>query len=96
LAEGSDLPAGLRVQLDQTVAGRNEEDAFIAATVGPRYNLGQSTLVAITIPLSLIGRIRAIPMTYYQVILMNAATYALIGLAVEPFLRHRQKNELSS
>ncbi len=70
--------------------------AFIAATVGTRYNLGQSTLVAITIPLSLIGRIRAIPMTYYQVILMNAATYALIGLAVEPFLRHRQKNELSS
>ena len=26
-------------------------------------------------------------MTYYEVILLNAITYALIGLAIEPFWR---------
>ena len=61
--------------------------AFIAATVGPRYDFNHSILVAITVPLSSIGRVRSIPMSYYVSILMNAATYALIGLAVEPFWR---------
>ncbi len=61
--------------------------AFIAATVGPRYDFNHSMLLAITIPLSSIGRARAIPMTYYEVILLNAMTYALIGLAIEPFWR---------
>ncbi len=61
--------------------------AFIAATVGLRYDFNHSMLQAITIPLSSIGRARAIPMTYYEVILLNAITYALIGLAIEPFWR---------
>ncbi len=62
--------------------------AFIAATIGPHYNLGQSALVALTVPLSWIGH--RVPMTYYEVILMNAATYALIGLITEP-LWHRHR-----
>ncbi len=61
--------------------------AFIAATVGPRYDFSHSILVAITVPLSSIGRVRRIPVSYYESILMNAATYALVGLAVEPFWR---------
>jgi hypothetical protein len=64
--------------------------AFIAATVGPRYDFNHSMLVAITIPLSSIGRVHSIPMTYYEVILLNSITYALIGLAAEPFLRRRR------
>lgn len=67
--------------------------ALIAATVGPRYDLNSSTILAITIPLASIGRIRAIPMTYYEVALMNAATYALVGFGVEPFLRLRRSAE---
>jgi hypothetical protein len=65
--------------------------AFIAAIVGPRYyNFNHSVLLAVTIPLSWIGRSHGIPMTYYEVILMNAATYALVGLATEPlWRRHR-------
>jgi len=61
--------------------------AFIAATIGPHYDFNRSILLAITVPLSSLPRIRSMPMTYYEVIGMNAATYAFIGLAVEPFLR---------
>ncbi len=61
--------------------------AFIAATFGPHYDFNHSMLVAISVPLSSIGRVHRIPMTYYEVILMNAATYVLIGLAIEPFWR---------
>ena len=65
---------------------------FIAATVGPHYSdLNRSAALTITIPLSWIGRRYAIPMTYYQSILMNSATYALLGLGFEPFLRRHRK-----
>jgi len=64
--------------------------AFIAATIGPRYDFNHSMLLAATIPLSWIGRSRSIPMTYYEVIAINAATYALFGLITEPlWRRHR-------
>ncbi|HUB00482.1 MAG TPA: hypothetical protein VMA34_19275 [Terracidiphilus sp.] len=67
--------------------------AFIASTVVPHYyDLNRSMAVAITVPLSWIGRRQGIPMTYYQSILMNAATYALLGLAVEPFLRRHRSH----
>lgn len=47
----------------------------------PNYNLGRSTIVAITAPASLIGR--SMPLAYYWFILLNAGMYALIGLAPE-------------
>jgi hypothetical protein len=61
--------------------------AFIAATVGPRYDFNHSLLLTVTVPLSWLGRSFSIPMTYYQVIAINAATYALLGCAAEPLLR---------
>ncbi|HEU4416810.1 MAG TPA: hypothetical protein VFT65_18615 [Candidatus Angelobacter sp.] len=47
----------------------------------PNYNLGRSTIVAITAPASLIGR--SMPLAYCWFILLNAGMYALIGLATE-------------
>lgn len=54
----------------------------------PQFDFGQSLALAVTIPASRLIP-RSIPLTYYQVALINAATYALIGLVVEPFWRHR-------
>ncbi len=53
----------------------------------PNYNLGRWTVVAITAPASLLGR--AIPLAYYWFILLNAAAYALLGLATELLRRHQ-------
>jgi len=62
--------------------------AFIAAAFTPAYyNLNHSMLLSITVPLSWVARGRSLPMTYYEAILVNAGTYALAGLAVEPFWR---------
>jgi len=54
----------------------------------PNPNLGRSTLVAITAPASLLGR--TIPLAYYWFILLNAATYALCGLAGEVLRPHHR------
>jgi hypothetical protein len=56
----------------------------------PWFNVGRSLAVAISIPVSLIGRATHQPQTYYSVILLNPATYALVGLAVEPFYRRHR------
>jgi len=56
----------------------------------PNYNLGRWTVAAITAPASLIGR--AIPLAYYWFILLNAAAYALIGLAAELLWRHHRQS----
>lgn len=57
--------------------------------IPPTYNFGRWTVAAITAPASLIGR--AIPLAYYWFILLNAAAYAVIGLAAELLWRlHRQ------
>ncbi|HEX9253912.1 MAG TPA: hypothetical protein VF938_00150, partial [Candidatus Angelobacter sp.] len=59
---------------------------FIYSTVtAPNPALGRSAIVAITAPASLIGR--RMPLAYYWFILLNAAIYALFGLAVELFRR---------
>jgi hypothetical protein len=50
----------------------------------PNPNLARSTVVAITAPAILIGR--TMPLAYYWFILLNAAAYALVGVATE-FLR---------
>jgi hypothetical protein len=44
--------------------------------------------VRITVPISSGGR--RIPMTYYSAILLNSATYALLGMAVEPLWRRKK------
>ncbi|HEY1806437.1 MAG TPA: hypothetical protein VGG45_18340 [Terracidiphilus sp.] len=54
----------------------------------PLFNYGRWMAFAITVPASFIAP--TIPLTYYAVAIMNAATYALVGLAAEPlFRRHR-------
>ncbi|HLK08337.1 MAG TPA: hypothetical protein VKV30_10355 [Candidatus Angelobacter sp.] len=64
---------------------------FIYSTAtAPNPNLARWTIVAITAPASLIGR--TMPLAYYWFILLNAAIYALVGLATEvlrrPLARH--------
>lgn len=64
---------------------------FIYSTAtAPNPNLARWTIVAVTAPASLIGR--AMPLAYYWFILLNAAIYALVGLASEllrrPFAHH--------
>ena len=53
--------------------------------IAPGHNLGRSTLVAITAPASFLGR--AVPLAFYWFMLLNAAAYALVGLATELFRR---------
>jgi hypothetical protein len=65
---------------------------FIYSTgTAPNPALGRSLLVAITAPASLIGR--SMPLAYYWFILLNAAIYAVVGLAAEllrpSMIRHR-------
>ena len=60
--------------------------AGIGSVLGPGYNLGHSTLVSIMAPASLLGR-RA-PLAFYWFILLNAVTYAVVGLGMEVLRRH--------
>ena len=60
----------------------------IGIALGPSYNLGHSTLVSITAPASLLGR--RVPLTFYWFILLNAATYAVVGLGTEFLWRHHR------
>jgi hypothetical protein len=61
---------------------------IVGTIAGPGYNLGRSTLVAITAPASLLGR--RIPLGFYWFILLNAGTYALVGIVAEGLHpRHR-------
>ena len=48
---------------------------------GPTHNLGRWPLVTITAPVALLGR--HMPLAFYWAILLNAATYALAGPAIE-------------
>jgi hypothetical protein len=64
---------------------------FIYSTVtAPNPYLVRRTIVAITAPASIIGRM--MPLAYYWFILLNALIYALVGLTTEllrrPFARH--------
>ena len=45
------------------------------------YNLGHSSIVAITAPASLLGRV--MPLTYYWFIPLNGVAYLFVGLATE-------------
>ena len=63
---------------------------ILGMVVGSNINLGRSAIVAITAPAAYLGR--RMPLAYYWFILLNAAIYALLGLAIElvrrPFTRH--------
>ena len=48
--------------------------------IGPSYNFGHSTFVAITAPASLLGR--RMPLGALWFILLNAGLYAAVGLVV--------------
>ena len=61
---------------------------FLAMVVGPNYNLGHPRLVTITAPASWLGR--KIPLAFYWFIFLNAATYAVVGLATEVFRRQHR------
>jgi hypothetical protein len=60
----------------------------IGIAAGASYNLGLSTVVAITAPASLVGR--RIPLTFYWSILLNAAIYAMVGLGTEVLRRQHR------
>jgi len=61
---------------------------LVGMVAGPGYNLGRSTVVAITAPASLLGR--RIPLAFYWFIVLNAASFALVGLATEVFRPRHQ------
>lgn len=62
---------------------------IIGLITWPNYNLGRSTLVAITAPAALLGR--AMPLAFYWFILLNAAIYALVGFVTELLRRQISK-----
>jgi hypothetical protein len=57
---------------------------------GPGHHISDWTILAITIPASVVLP-RSRPFTYYEVMLVNAAIYGLIGLALEPLIRLRHR-----
>ena len=58
----------------------------------PNPGMTHWTVIAITAPASLLGQ--SVPLTYYAFILLNAAFYALLGLAAET-LRPRTTRRFS-
>jgi hypothetical protein len=64
---------------------------YFAAKPGPVGPLG--FLLDLTCPISLA---RSYPISVYFVLLMNAATYALIGVVVETVRMHRQIHSISN
>ncbi len=53
----------------------------IGILIGPSYNLGHSTFVAITAPASFLGR--KMPLGVVWFVLLNGGLYALMGLAID-------------
>jgi hypothetical protein len=67
--------------------------ALVMTVIGPRHNISHWPILTITVPASLFGRNR--PVTYYEVMFLNAAIYGLIGLALEPLFRLRHRSPTS-
>ena len=65
---------------------------LIGMVLGPAYNLGRSTILSITAPASFLGR--RFPLTWYWFIVLNAATYAVVGLGAELFRHHVPEERL--
>jgi hypothetical protein len=55
--------------------------ALIGIFAGPDFNVGRSTLAAVTAPVSLLGR--KMPLGVEASILLNGCIYALLGLVIE-------------
>jgi len=55
--------------------------------IGPSYNLGHLTFVAITAPASLLGR--KMPLGVVWFVLLNGGLYALLGLTIDLIRRLR-------
>jgi hypothetical protein len=53
----------------------------IGILIGPNYNLGHSTFVAITAPASFLGR--KMPLGVIWFVLLNGGLYALMGLTID-------------
>lgn len=83
------LKAGLRVGM-WVLAGAIVTCFWVlfAMVAGPGRFDGHWTVVAITVPASLLWR--TTPLTYYSVMFLNAGIYGLIGLAIEPLIRSRR------
>ena len=62
---------------------------LFAMIAGPGHFDGHWTVVGVTIPASLL--LTARPFSWQTVMLLNAAIYGLIGLAIEPFIRLRHQ-----
>lgn len=62
---------------------------LFAMLAHPSPDWGHGAVVAITVPATLFRRSQ--PVTYQSLILMNAALYGLVGLAIEPLLRLRHR-----
>jgi hypothetical protein len=61
---------------------------YYGMTAGANENIGSWTVVAITAPATLIGRMT--PLAYSTVAFINAAIYALVGFLTEPLWKMRQ------
>ena len=59
----------------------------IGILIGPSYNLGHSTFVAITAPASFRGR--KIPLGVAWFVLLNGGLYAVMGLTIDLIRRLR-------
>ena len=55
--------------------------AVMGILIGPSYNLGHSTFVAVTAPASLLGR--RMPLAVVWFVLLNGGLYALVGMVIE-------------
>ena len=55
--------------------------AVAAFVVGPSYNFGRSTVVAITAPAVLLGK--RMPLGVAWFILLNGSLYAVVGVVIE-------------
>ena len=61
---------------------------LVGMFAGPSYNLGRSTIAAVTAPASLLGR--RIPLGVLQFVLLNGVLYAITGFAIELLRRPHQ------
>jgi hypothetical protein len=68
---------------------------LFAMIAGPGHFDGHWTVVAITMPASLIALYRPTgPVSWHTVMFLNAAIYGLIGLAIEPLIWLRRSSSI--
>jgi hypothetical protein len=60
---------------------------MFGARPGFHANFGKWIIVSVTAPASILGRNMNVPVTWFQFILLNAAIYAVVGLAFGAVLK---------